>query len=112
MMRSLKRTGESRLARSRSRLGGLLALNGALLLGLGAVTLGPTADAQSRARGDYTMVGGGVKGSNADVVYVVDTVNQELIALTYDTSTKRLKGIGFRNLAADAASVRSGGRQR
>jgi hypothetical protein len=46
-----------------------------------------------------------VPGSLGSAVYIVDTVNQELIALTYDTSTKRLKGVGHRDIANDMADM-------
>ena len=81
----------------------LLALNAALLLLLAAVTFAPAVSAQARGRGEYTMVAGGVNGLQSSALYVVDTVNQELIVLGYDASTKRLDGIGYRNLAADSA---------
>ncbi|MEE8507910.1 MAG: hypothetical protein V3T07_02500, partial [Myxococcota bacterium] len=49
--------------------GALLALNGALLVLLAAVTFGASVDAQQgRRRGDYTMVAGGVKGANSSAV--------------------------------------------
>ncbi|MHC4103200.1 MAG: hypothetical protein ACYSW1_20230 [Planctomycetota bacterium] len=81
----------------------LLALNAALLLLLAVVTFAPAVSAQVRTRGEYTMVAGGVNGLQSSALYVVDTVNQELIVLGYDASTKRLDGIGYRNLAADSA---------
>jgi len=84
---------------------GLLVLNLALLTLLAAVTFGSSADAQVRQRGEYTMVAGGANGASAGVVYVVDTVNNQLIALTYDPNSKSLVGVGSRNLARDAAQV-------
>lgn len=88
---------------------GLLALNGALLLALALVTFGPRADAQTRPRGAYNMVAGGVQGTDSGVVYIVDGVSQELIALTFDTSSKQLKPIGYRNLSTDARALLGGG---
>jgi hypothetical protein len=83
----------------------LLALNAALLVLLAVVTFAPTADAQVRARGRYAMVAGGVSGSMSSAVYIIDTVNQELIAVNYEHNTKRLIGIGHRNLTADIADM-------
>jgi len=37
-------------------------------------------------------------------------VNQEMIAVTYNTNFKRLDGIGYRNLAMDASLFNTGGR--
>jgi hypothetical protein len=81
----------------------LLAVNAALLVLLAVVTFAPNVGAQVRARGEYTMVAGGVNGLESSALYVVDAVNQELIVLGYNASTKRLDGIGYRNLAADTA---------
>jgi hypothetical protein len=83
----------------------LLVVNVALLALLAVVTFAPTADAQVRVRGRYTMVAGGVSGSVGSAVYIVDTVNQELIAVTYEYSTKRLKGVGHRNIAVDIGDM-------
>lgn len=89
---------------------GLILLNVVLLILLGAVTFGSQAIAQTRVRGDYVMVGGGANGANSGVVYVVDTVNNQMIAVTYDNTTKALAGVGARNLSRDGAQVAQGGR--
>ena len=91
---------------------GLLAINGVLLLLLAALTLGRPADAQVPARGEYTMVAGGVNGAQSGAVWIVDTVNQELVALTYDPSSRELVGIGYRNLIADREGQIRGNRPR
>ena len=83
----------------------LLVINAALLCILAVVTLAPAVAAQSRVRGDYAIVGGGANGSSSSLVYVIDAVNQEMIVAMYDTSNKKLDGIGYRNLAGDARSV-------
>ena len=88
-----------------SDLRALVVLNGLLLCLLAAVTFAPTADAQYRARGAYTMSAGRVNGADSSAVYVVDTANQELIAVTYNPNTKVIDGIGYRNLAGDAAGI-------
>lgn len=101
----------NRSARRPSRLLGLLGLNALLLGALGLVCLAPSSEAQLlRARGAYTMAAGGAKGSNSEVLYVVDTINRELIALRYDADGKRLAGVGYRNLVEDAARLGAAGR--
>jgi hypothetical protein len=90
--------------RRAGKLRGLLVLNVLLLALLTAMTFGSSADAQGRVRGKYTMAAGGVNGSNSSAVYVVDVVNQELMAVTYNKNSKLLEGIGYRNLAFDAAT--------
>lgn len=84
------------------RLRGLIALNAALVTILAAVTFGPGAEAQMRSRGNYTMVAGNAKNANAAVVYIVDSVNQEMVAVTYNNQNKALEGVGYANLAQDA----------
>lgn len=88
---------------------GLLALNAALVLVLAAVTFAGSADAQSqRQRGEYTMVGGAVSGSSSAAVYIVDVINQELIALAYDHNDQSMVGVGYRDLRRDASETMAG----
>lgn len=94
--------------KNRTSLSGLLMLNGALLAVLAVVTFAPSADAQQRARGDFTMVGGNVPGVDGSAVYIVDTVNQEMMVVAFTQSDRRLTGVGYRNLATDAASLLRG----
>ncbi len=85
----------------------LIALNAALLLTLGAVTLAPHATAQSRGsetarpRGEYTVVGGAVSGANANAIYVLDSANREMVGLLWDESRRQILGLGYRDLALD-----------
>ncbi len=87
---------------------GLVMLNAALLAILAAVTFAPSADAQNRARGDYTMVGGPIPGMDGSAVYIVDTINQEMMVVAFTQSNKRLEGVGYRNLSDDAATLGRG----
>lgn len=97
---------EARTARSRSvSLRGLLALNGALLIVLAAVTFGASVSGQARGRGEYTMVAGGLPGSDANAIYIVDVANQEMIVMVYNNTRRDLDGVAYRNLQADAATV-------
>lgn len=84
---------------------GLIMLNTALLVMLAVVSLAPTSHAQrggGRARGEYTMVSGKVTGSSAHVVYVVDSSNQDLVAVRWNEGSKSLDPIGYRDLKEDA----------
>ncbi|MEZ6317199.1 MAG: hypothetical protein R3B49_00395 [Phycisphaerales bacterium] len=85
----------------------LLTLNVALLALLGAVTLASSAGAQGasgRLRGEYLVVGGEVDGSTDNVAYVLDTTNQELVAVRW-SATRGANGefevVGHRDLRAD-----------
>ena len=86
---------------------GLVALNVGLL-GAIALTLSPISIAQSRqsARtpGDYTVVGGETQSGNTDAIYILDTINRDLIALKCNDSLKQLEGIGYRDLVIDVNS--------
>lgn len=91
-----------------SSIRGLLILNAALLILLGIVTFAPRAEAQSRARGEYIVIGGEVPGVDGGAAYIVDTINQEMMVVAFTQTSKRLQGVGYRNLAADAASLARG----
>lgn len=84
----------------------LLALNFALLAALACVNMGRKADAQqsNRAMGRYSMVSGWVMSCDPQVVYITDESNHELVAVTWDDRVKKFQGLGYRNLANDAAS--------
>lgn len=73
-------------------LSGLVALNVVLAVCLAGRLLRPsTAQAQVRGRpADYIMVPGEIIGGPSDVVYVVDTTNGVLGAMTYDDTQHRL----------------------
>ena len=81
----------------------LLAVNAGLLVILGVATLAPAQPGANRARGDYAIVGGDFQGGGgANAVYILDSSNQELIAVSWDRTRKSLTGIGFRSLDRDA----------
>ena len=83
----------------------LIVLNAILLGLLAGVTFAPEAEGQFQGRGEYTMVAGSVNASESSAVYIVNSVNQELMVVTYNHNTKQVAGIGYRNLAADGAEV-------
>ena len=89
----------------------LIALNAALLALLAAVVLSPAASAQkTRARGEYTMVSGEFQGASENAIWILDAANQELLALRWNQSMKKLDGIGFRDLSQDADRAGKTGR--
>lgn len=95
--------------RSWGSMRGLIALNLVLLAVLAVVTWMPRASAQGRARANFTMVAGGAPGTQADVIWIVDSVNQQLIALSWEPNERELIGIGGRSLLRDATvAVRPG----
>jgi hypothetical protein len=94
--------------RTRAGVTGLLGLNAALLGVMAFVTFAAPVIAQFRPRGSYHAAVGSAPGASAGVIYVVDEVNQQLIAFTWDPNTKKLVGVGGTDLALDASRV--GGR--
>ena len=90
----------------------LVAVNAALLLALGVVSLAPQATAQQaqRPRGEYIILGGQMTGSPSSGVHVIDTSNQEMISLRWNQSSTSFEGLGYRNLRLDAQGGRGGGR--
>lgn len=90
----------------------LVALNAALLLAVGTITLAPSATAQQaqRPRGEYMVLGAQMTGSPSSAVHVIDTSNQEMVTLKWDQSRQAFEGIGYRNLRLDAQGQAGGGR--
>lgn len=82
----------------------LVAANIAALGFLAAVELSGSAVAQAfRTRGTYSAASGRIPGTETHAVYVVDETTQEVIAVQWDPRSRQLMGLGYRNLAADAA---------
>jgi len=89
--------------------GALVGLNAVLLGVLAFVEFGPLATAQPadpaagtpRSRGEYMLVGGEIQTGNSNAVYVIDSVNQEMIVLRWEDGRNVLSGIGYRDLNAD-----------
>ncbi|HMN96808.1 MAG TPA: hypothetical protein PKC43_07175 [Phycisphaerales bacterium] len=100
-----------RCSRRTTQLGALVALNGALLGALAFVTLSPIAAGQGeRARAQYMVTSGTVKGSESAVIWVIDQTNQDLVAMTWNVQQSRLEGVGYRDLRIDAAAALRGSR--
>lgn len=60
----------------------------------------------ARARGHYTMVAGEVQGGgDASAIYIIDSTNEEMVAVRWNQSRSELDGIDYRNLHADANVV-------
>ena len=86
----------------------LVAVNAALVLVLGAVTLSPDATAQAnqaRPAGKYMLVGGQPISGNSNVAYVIDTVNAEMVAVKWNQGRRLLEGVGFRDFDADRTAT-------
>lgn len=82
----------------------LLATNLALAAGvaIAAASLPASGTQSSRARGQYTMVAGEIRaGGDASGIYIVDSVNEEMIVVRWDDNRNTLTGIDYRSLAAD-----------
>jgi hypothetical protein len=95
-------------ARRRSGVKALLAVNAALLAVLGAMRFAPKADAQGRPRGEYLMLAGEVAGAKPQVVWILDQVHEELVAVSWSRERSELVGLGFRSLASDSVASTRG----
>ena len=62
--------------------------------------------ADLRARGDYTMVSGKSNAGPNPVVYVVDSSNQEAVALKWDPTKQTMNGVGYRSIQTDSRAAR------
>ena len=67
----------------------LAALNVLLALGLLTPLVAP-ATAQSARPGDYLLIPGEVVGGNSAVIWMIDSKNQQLSAMTVDENRKQL----------------------
>lgn len=95
-----------KLSRTLSSTEGLVLLNATLLAALAGVVLGPKALAQNdRRRAEYLITAGSVKGSEGAAIWIVDQTNQDLIALAWNVQQSQLDGLGYRDLAADGATI-------
>tara|TARA_B100001750_G_C15405313_1_gene544826 strand:- start:526 stop:813 length:288 start_codon:yes stop_codon:yes gene_type:complete len=63
------------------------------------------AEAQVTPTRRYMAIDGEVNGLTSGVVYILDTTTQELVAITWDHNENRLVPLGYRPVAADAASA-------
>ena len=102
------RTRSHDAARRRVGIKALLALNAALLAALGAMRFATPAEAQGRPRGDYLMLAGEVAGAKPQVVWILDQVHEELVAVSWSRERSELLGLGFRSLASDNVATTRG----
>lgn len=110
-----------------SRHRSLIALNMVLLGLLALITLAPGAGAQPggaggaggggtapgqrpRAHGQYGVVAGRFQGGVEAAMYIVDSANEELLALRWDRSRKAISVLGYRDMAQDRMLRERGGR--
>jgi len=98
----------NRKQRKRSALHGLVAINALLLGALAVVSLSPSAGAQARRNGLYTIVGGTANGQVNGVAFIIDEVNQEMVAVAWNEGSRAMQGLGFANLAADGQRAQQG----
>jgi len=120
-MAALERTRTRPAPRSRSRRWAL-GVNAALLIALAAsfaprIDLAgpaasaaqpdagreaPSAPASFRPPGRYLAVSGDTGAGSTHAIWILDEVNQEMLAVQWDASRESLGVIGYRDLRADA----------
>lgn len=90
-------------------LGGLIAVNAALLIGLAVASFSgtPSARAQAARPGDYTMIAGNVAGrNNQQVVYVIETQTSRVVALLYSSANNSVEVLDGRVIGTDLTAGR------
>ena len=83
----------------------LIAINAVLLFLLWHSVTSEVTGAQETRGHRYIAVEGDVNNITPGVVYILDTTNQELVAITWDHNENRLVPLGYRPIASDAASA-------
>ncbi len=94
--------------RQRVLLGANLALLAGVVVVHWAASPGRAQDGLDRGRGSYLMIGGEIQGGDSNAVYILDTINEEMIAVRWNHSRSQLDGLGYRDVRRDAAQ--EGGR--
>jgi hypothetical protein len=78
---------------------GLAGAIGVSALAVPAMGVQPT----TRARGKYSLVAGQIQGGgSASAIYIIDSINEEIVAVRWNQSRNELDGIDYRDLKADA----------
>ncbi len=91
---------------SRRSVAGVLGLNVVLVVALAIVSLPRLSAATATWRSHYTLTAGELPDHKGSVVWLVDTIQQEMLVLGYDAEEGRVIRIGHRNLAVDATGAK------
>lgn len=83
----------------------LVAANIAALGFLAFVKLSGPAEAQARIRSTYAAASGRIEGTEVHALYIVDETTLEVVAVQWDPQKKQMRGLGYRNLQADASET-------
>ena len=91
---------------NRRSLGALVALNVVLVVAVAVVSLTPPpASAQLMAGNNYVMIAGEAVGrTSQNVVYIVQTNTQRMIAVMFNSSNNTFETVAGRDLARDTES--------
>ena len=84
----------------------LIGINAGLLMAAGAVHWAASpglAQDDNRSRGSYMLIGGEIQGGDANAIYVLDTINEELIAVRWNHSRRELEQLGYRDVRRDTS---------
>jgi len=90
---------------ARTTQAGLVIINVCLLIVLAFVTFENASVAQASRANRYIALPGSVNGLSSGVVYILDTSQQELVAITWDHNEQRLVPLGYRPVAKDAETA-------
>lgn len=84
---------------------GVIALNIVLVAILSAVALVPTTEATITAQQRYIALPSTAGGVTTGIVYIMNTSERELVAVSWDHNKNRVVTLGYRNLSTDAQSA-------
>ena len=84
---------------------GVIALNIVLVAILSAVALVPTTEATFTAQQRYIALPSTASGVTTGIVYIMNTSERELVAISWDHNKNRVVTLGYRNLLTDAQSA-------
>jgi len=81
----------------------------ALCIGAALVAVASAQPGAARPAGQYLMVNAKTQGNSANAVYIVDSVNREMVVVRWNNNQSKFEGLGYRNLAIDATPAGTGG---
>jgi len=74
-------------------------------LGLGVAQLASANQPASRGPGQYVLIGGEINRGDSNGVYVIDTVNRDMVLLRWTLGARGFEGLGYRSFPVDLGSA-------
>jgi hypothetical protein len=84
---------------------GVIALNIVLVAILTVISLVPESEATFTAEQRYIALPSTASGVTTGIVYLMNTAQRELVAISWDHNKNSIVTLGYRNLSSDASSA-------